>query len=53
MSIFNSQGENVYEAQYSGVLHTLNLYSLGFSSGLFWVRVSNGNEVFVKRFVVE
>lgn len=51
--IFNSQGAKVYEAQYSSVLHTLNLNSLGFSSGLFWVRVSNGNEVFVKRFVVD
>lgn len=53
ISLFNAQGANVYEAKYSGMLYSIQLKELNLSSGLYWVRVINGNERFMRRFVVE
>lgn len=51
--IFNAQGATVYQAQCSGVLHSINLEPLNLANGLYWVRVMNGEEQFLRRVVVE
>lgn len=51
--ILNAQGATVYQAQCSGVLHSVNLEPLNLAQGLYWVRVVNGEEQFVRRVVVE
>jgi len=53
VQIFNAQGAIVYEERFTGVLHSLNLETLGLAKGLYWVRVVNGEDGFVRRFVVE
>jgi hypothetical protein len=51
--IFNSLGALIYQGQFENSLHTLKLSELNLSKGLYWIKILNGNERFVKRFVVE
>ena len=51
--IFNSFGALVYQAQFENVIHVLKLSDLNLSNGLYWIKIMNGNDSFVKRFVVE
>jgi hypothetical protein len=53
LEIFNTQGSVVYRNQFSGILHTIDIEKLGLSNGLYYVRVINGKDGFVKRFVIE
>ncbi len=51
--LFNAQGAIVYEAKCSSLLYSIQLKELNFSCGLYWVKVINGNESFIRRFIVE
>ena len=53
LEIFNTQGSIIYKTQFSEIMHTVNLEKLGLSNGLYWVRVINGKDDFVKRFIIE
>jgi hypothetical protein len=53
LEIINTQGSVVYRNQFSGILHTVDIEKLGLSYGLYYVRVINGKDGFVKRFVIE
>lgn len=51
--IFNSLGALVYHSKFENAVHTLRLNDLNLSKGLYWIKIMNGNDSFVKRFVVE
>jgi hypothetical protein len=51
--IFNSLGALIYQGQFENVIHVLKLSDLNLSKGLYWIKILNGNDSFVKRFVVE
>jgi len=51
--IFNSQGSKVFEEPFSNFLHTIHLSELNIAKGLYWIRVINGNESYLKRFIIE
>jgi len=51
--IFNSQGSKVFGEPFSNVLHTIHLSELNIAKGLYWIRVINGNESYLKRFIIE
>lgn len=51
--IFNSLGALVYHSKFENAVHTLRLSDLNLSKGLYWIKIMNGNDSFVKRFVVE
>lgn len=51
--IFNSLGALVYQDQFENIIHVLKLSDLNLSNGLYWIKIMNGNDSFVKRFVVE
>ncbi len=51
--IFNALGAVIYQGPFTYPIHTLPLRDLNISKGLYWMRIRNGNEHFVKRFVVE
>ena len=51
--IFNSLGALIYQGQFEIAVHTLKLGDLNLSNGLYWIKIMNGNDSFVKRFVVE
>lgn len=51
--IFNSLGALIYQGQFENGVHTLKLSDLNLSKGLYWIKIINGNDRFVKRFVVE
>lgn len=51
--IFNSLGALIYQGQFENVIHTLKLSDLNLSKGLYWIKINNGNDSFVKRFVAE
>lgn len=51
--IFNSLGALIYQGQFENVIHTIKLNELNLSKGLYWIKIINGNDSFVKRFVVE
>jgi hypothetical protein len=53
LEIFNTQGSIIHKTQFSGIIHTVDLENLGLSNGLYWVRVINGKDGFVKRFIIE
>ena len=53
LEIFNTQGARVYQSQFNGIIHTVDIEKLGLSSGLYWVSVLNGKDGFVKRLVIE
>jgi hypothetical protein len=53
LEIFNTQGSVVYRNQFSGILHTIDIEKLDLSNGLYYLRVINGKDGFVKRFVIE
>lgn len=53
LEIFNTQGSRVYQSQFTGIIHTVDIEKIGLSSGLYWVSVLNGKDGFVKRFVIE
>jgi len=51
--IFNSLGALIYQGKFENVIHVLKLSDLNLSKGLYWMKIMNGNDSFVKRFVVE
>lgn len=51
--IFNSLGALIYQSQFENVTHSLKISDLNLSNGLYWIKIINGNDSFVKRFVVE
>jgi len=51
--IFNSQGSKVFEEPFANFLHTIHLSELNIAKGLYWIRLINGNESYLKRFIIE
>ncbi len=51
--IFNALGALIYQGPLEHALQTLSLRDLNISPGLYWIKIINGNDSFVKRFVVE